>query len=289
MSQEKPEGISPLIIVMGISITGCIVAILLAVMDFIGAMVLPMEWIDYVIFGTLFIFGPYGFYSGKQLKRIRQIESHLPDFLRDVAEAGRFGMTLADAIVVASNGRYGRLTPEIRKMAAQIDWGIPATEALRLFSERVNTQLVNRVVAIVIKSSDAGGDVADVLTMVSRDAKEAQLMMEERRIQMSTYLMVIYIAFFVFLVTIIIMNATFLPKMKEAGESLKESQTEGMEMDLVQTEALDTISFLFLLAALVHAGGDGLIAGTIMEGKVVTGMKHSFIMLIVAFVMLRVM
>jgi len=32
-------------------------------------------------------------------------------------------MTLADAIVVASAGRYGELTPEIKKMAAQIGGG----------------------------------------------------------------------------------------------------------------------------------------------------------------------
>src|SRR5205809_7893433 len=37
-------------------------------------------------------------------------------FRSDVAEAGRFGMTLADAIVVSSSGRYGKLTPEIKKI-----------------------------------------------------------------------------------------------------------------------------------------------------------------------------
>ena len=44
-------------------------------------------------------------------KKIKEIEDRLPDFLRDVAEAGRFGMTLAEAIKVASRGRYGRPDP----------------------------------------------------------------------------------------------------------------------------------------------------------------------------------
>src|SRR5205814_8282503 len=80
---------------------------------------------------------------------------------------------------------------------------------------------VERVVAIIVKSSDAGGDVADVLTMVSHDTKENQLTEDERRIAMSTYIAVIYISFMVFLVTIWILNVTFLPKMLEASGALE--------------------------------------------------------------------
>src|SRR2546428_5310604 len=170
------------------------------------------RFLYWLVVATLGFIGPYGFYVAKQQREINLIERRLPDFLRDVAEAGRFGMTLAEAIVVSSGGRYGKLTPEIKKMAAQIPWGVPAAEALHLFAERVKTPMVQRVVAIVVKSSDAGGDVADVLTMVSHDTKENQLTEDERRIAMSTYIAVIYISFMVFLVTIWILDVTFLPK-----------------------------------------------------------------------------
>src|SRR5207253_3019611 len=83
-------------------------------------------------------------FLAKRQREIKQVERRLPDFLRDVAEAGRFGMTLADAIVVSSSGRYGKLTPEIKKMAAQITWGVHATEALRLLATRVKTPMVER-------------------------------------------------------------------------------------------------------------------------------------------------
>src|SRR2546428_10051928 len=178
------------------------------------------RFLYWLVVATLGFIGPYGFYVAKQQREINLIERRLPDFLRDVAEAGRFGMTLAEAIVVSSSGRYGTLTPEIKKMAAPISWGVPATEALRLFSERGKTPMTGRIVSIIVKSSAAGGDVADVLTMVSHDAKESQLTEDERRITMSTYIAVIYISFLVFIVTIWILNATFLPKMREASESL---------------------------------------------------------------------
>lgn len=229
--------------------------------------------------------GPYGFYMARQQKRIKAIERRVPDFLRDVAEAGRFGMTLSEAIVVAAQGRYGVLTDEIRRMAAQIQWGVPATDALRLFAERVKTPLVERVVAIIVKASDAGGEVADVLTMVSHDAKETQLTDDERRIEMSTYIAVIYISFGVFLVTIFILGATFLPKMLEASGQIGEGDSSIISASpLPQNlpEIIFNIEIAFFIAVLVHAMGDGILAGVLDSGKIANGFRHSFIMLIIA-------
>lgn len=257
---------------------------------------LPFQWMDWVIFGLMILCGPYGFYMSARIKKIKQIEERLPDFLRDVAEAGRFGMTLAEAIVVASSGRYGSLTPEIKKMAAQIEWGVPSNEALRLFSERVKTPLVQRMVSIVMKASDAGGNVADVLTMVAHDARETIISDTEKGIVMSTYVAVIYISFFVFIATIIILTASFLPQMELAGTQLSES-LEGISAggaDLSSVSKLDTsvipgVEFAFLIAALAHAIGDGIMAGVLQKGSIPLGLRHAFIMLIVTFLTLRLM
>jgi flagellar protein FlaJ len=243
--------------------------------------------ITWVTIAVMCLIGPYGFYAASKQRLVKQIERRLPDFLRDVAEAGRFGMILAEAIIVSSAGRYGKLTPEIKKMAAQISWGIPATEALRLFAIRVKTPMTERVVSIIVKSSDAGGDVADVLTMVSHATKETQLTEEERRISMSTYVAVIYISFLVFIVTIWIMNVTFLPKMVEAGTSLSSGGVGGastVESPLAKdiVGVVNTIQLAFITAMLVHAAGDGILAGVLDNGKIATGLRHSFIMLFIS-------
>jgi flagellar protein FlaJ len=251
------------------------------------------DMINFVILALIPLFAIPGVYIMRYDKNIRQIEDRLPDFLRDVAEAGRFGMTLADAIVVASGGRYGKLTPEIKKMAARIDWGVPANEAIKLFSDKVKTPLVNRVCAIIMKSNDAGGNVADVLTLVANDTKQVQLMDKERKLSMSTYIAVIYISFFVFLFTIIILNATFLPQMHKAGEETSQlvSGTEAGTgaVQIIQAQAISAIQFTYLVASLAHAMGDGLIAGSLSTGKIKNGLVHSFILLVAAFVMLRLL
>src|SRR5438128_7782285 len=239
----------------------------------------------WLVVATLGFIGPYGFYVAKQQREINLIERRLPDFLRDVAEAGRFGMTLAEAIVVASGGRYGKLTPESKKMAAQITWGVPAAEALHLFAERVKTPMVERVVAIIVKSSDAGGDVADVLTMVSHDTKENQLTEDERRITMSTYIAVIYISFMVFLVTIWILNVTFLPKMLEASGALETGAGGALAGASPLANDLPTVVYnvkiAFFIAVIVHGLGDGILAGVLDTGKIANGLRHSFILLVI--------
>ena len=290
LATEKTD-LTKMIVAGTMAVAG--IFVMMALLDNIGSLALPLEPIDYVIFAMLAMLGPYGFYVSTKEKHIREIEVRLPDFLRDVAEAGRFGMTLADAIVVASSGRYGRLTPEIKKMAAQIEWGVPASEAVRLFSERVKTPLVTRMTSIIRKANDAGGNVADVLTMVSKDAKETILTQEERSVTMSTYVMVVYISFFVFIVTIMILQMQFLPKMEEAGMSVSESAADMGITEIpgvnIKVDLIPEVGFIFLLSVVVHAIGDGLLAGVIQKGSLPIGMRHSFIMLVVGFVLLRVL
>jgi flagellar protein FlaJ len=285
----KKKDLSQTILIACVAIA--VLLIVLGVMDGMKLMSLPLDWIDYLIFGLMAITGPYGIYTSRKYKRIRDIETRLPEFLRDVAEAGRFGMTLASAIKVASRGRYGSLSPEIKRMAAQIDWGVPASDALRLFAERVDTPLVQRMVSIIIKANDAGGNVADVLTMVAHDAREHLLSQNERSINMATYTVVIYIAFAVFIATIFILNATFLPKMIEAGQSVAEAtakasggSTTFTNPTEIKTDVIPTIQILFVLSVVIHATGDGILAGVLQDGRIANGMRHSFIMLIIGFI-----
>lgn len=247
--------------------------------------------LDFGVLAVLSAIAPYGFVMSAKMRRIQKIEERLPDFLRDVAEAGRFGMTLPDAIVVASRGRYGLLTGEIKKMASQIEWGVPVGTALTLFEERVPTPLVKRMVSIITRANQAGGNVADVLTMVAHDTREVQFSQEQRRISMLTYVTVIYIAFFVFLVTIYIMAAVFLPEMINAGQSISSSgttigSTGGAAVNLA-FQFVPTLFLAFLVAVIVHAVGDGIMAGVLYNGRIPDGLQHATIMLVLGWGIMR--
>jgi len=96
----------------------------------------PVErFLYWLVIATLGFIGPYDSTWRKLQREIKQIERRLPDFLRDVAEAGRFGMTLAEAIVVSSGAATGS-SRRNQEDGGPDRVGVPATEALRLFAER---------------------------------------------------------------------------------------------------------------------------------------------------------
>ena len=260
----------------------------------------PVAGIDFLMIACLGTIGPVGFYLNAENNKIKDVERRLPEFLRDIAESGRFGMTLAASIQAAAKGKYGPLTPAIQRMAYQISWGISATEALRLLQESVNTPLVNRVCGVVIKAASAGGNVADVLTLVSTDTKELQYSEDDRRISMLTYIVVIYVAFFVFLATVLILNFVFIPQMAGVLKSQQASastngggggsdltKNSGMSMAGLTAENIMAIKQIYLAAALIHGLGDGIVAGVLDTGKIANGMRHSFLMVLIAYLMLR--
>jgi archaeal flagellar protein FlaJ len=293
-SQEPTFAKETLVLIVGLVVG--IVLIVLGVLNLTGAvtiLVRPGEatgenpFLDFMVLGMAAIFGPYGFVMTAKLRRIQKIEERLPDFLRDVSEAGRFGMTLPDAIIVASRGRYGLLTDEIKKMASQLEWGVPVATALTLFEERVPTPLVKRVVSIITRANEAGGNVADVLTMVAHDTREVQLAHQARQIAMLTYVTVIYIAFYVFLVTIYIMAAVFLPQMVTAGQGISSSSLSGAGAVNLQFTFVPVLFIAFLLAVIVHAVGDGVMAGVLFSGRISEGLQHATIMLLSGWAIMR--
>jgi flagellar protein FlaJ len=112
---------------------------------------------------------------------------------------------------------------------------------------------------------------------------------DEREIAMSTYIAVIYISFFVFLVTIWILNVTFLPKIEESSAALEQQAAEiGQPIPGILPENIGGVilglQVAFFIAAVVHAVGDGVLAGVLDNGKVANGLRHSFIMLVISLI-----
>ena len=275
------------IIILSLTGIGAILAAVLAFMSYTGKLDFGTP-LDFVVLIVLIVSGPYPFYEQERLKKIERIEERLSDFLRDLAVSNRFGMTLADSIRKASSGNYGKLTPDIKKMATQIDWGVPATDAMEMFAERVGTPLVKRAMAIVVKATGAGGDVSDVLNATAKNIKDIQLINIGRKMEMGSYKAVIFTAFFVFLAVVVIMNSCFLPAIEASGGG--GIGAEGVEGAATQQAGMsvEDVKFIYLGAALVQGFGDGILVGLIETGKIVNGFRNSFIMVLLAYLILCV-
>jgi archaeal flagellar protein FlaJ len=228
--------------------------------------------------------GPYGFFRGFELRRRRAMDDKFPDLLRDLAESQRAGMTLPRALTTAAKGTYGALTPEIRKMSAQVEWGVSFTEALGRFARRVGTPLIERAVVLITEAANAGGNVVDILTAASDDAREIKQILEERKRQMAIYAMIIYIAFFVYMVVIFVLAAQFLPGFEKAVGAASGQKVGGLNFEAFDKQTFITV---FFHGALIQAVGGGLVSGVMTGGHPLDGLKHSFIMTIISWVFFR--
>jgi len=41
---------------------------------------------------------------------------------------------------------------------------------------------------------------------------------------------------------------------------------------------------IFIVAVVIHAFGDGILAGVLQDGRIANGMRHSFIMLLIGLI-----
>jgi flagellar protein FlaJ len=246
----------------------------------------PKYGTDLFILAMMFGAGPFGYFHNREIKRIAAVDEKFPDFLRDIAESARAGMTLPRALVTAAQGSYGALTPEIRQMAAQVEWGIDFGDALARFALRCKTPLIDRTVSLVVEAQRAGGSVVDILTAASEDAREIKQIVGERNVQMSMYNVVIYISFFVFIVVVLVLSAQFIPAFKKAVGAASGQQVGGLQFRDFDPEEFNSV---FFQAAVVQAIGGGLVGGVLTKGNPVSGFIHIAVMLGVAWLSFRVM
>ncbi len=282
------------IIILSTSVTIAVVFIIMAIMaqlkmiTSIGPIkITPSNSIDFAIFAILVLIGPYGFYEYSLYRKIDLMEERFPEFLRDLAESRKAGMTMAKAVENAAKGDYGYLTPEIKKMAVQISWGVPFSEALRRFGERINTPLVIRTTTMVVKASEAGGKIADVIEAAAKNVREIKILQAERKTEMKMYLMIIYVSFFVFLAVIAILSGMFLPKLIAASKSIG-SAGGGIGVS-VGGASIEEYRFIYVCTALSQAIGNGIVAGALSEGKMIAGLRHAAIMVLITYLAFRLM
>ncbi len=234
-----------------------------------------------VLFAILIAIIPPGTLHHTHRRSVKKIEEYFPNFLRDVAEMNRSGMTLTRSVNTIAKGEYGELSPEIRQIDSMLSWGISFEEALEKFADRVETPLIHRSVALINQASRAGGNVPDVLEVAATDAYTIKLLERDRLSNMIIYVVISYMSFFVFLFVIGILSYSFIPVMAEAGISA--ARTGGGAEKFVGVFDPETFNRLFFHASLIQGFSSGLVAGQMGEGEAMAGLKHSVVLVLIAW------
>lgn len=207
-------------------------------------------------------------------KESKETEERFPDFLRDVAENLRAGMTLPKAMIATKNNNYGGLSPYVKKMAVEIDWGLPFDKVLLEFAKK-STPVIKRTVSTIIEAHESGGSVADIFDATGKTIVEINKIRKERVSAVYSQVTTGYIIFFVFLGVLIALQKYFIPSI---------STISSPELGIGNIQGIASLyNELFMWLILIQGFFSGLVIGKISEGRLIAGLKHCIILMILGY------
>ncbi|WP_338739557.1 type II secretion system F family protein [Haloplanus salilacus] len=223
-------------------------------------------------------------------RRVRRLERAVPDFLDRLASVNEAGMTVVESIQRVAGTDLGGLEAEVDRTWRDIQWGTDASTALRRLAVRTRVRMVSQAVTLITNAMDASGDIAPVLRIAADEAQETRRLRRERRQEMLTYVLVIYISVLVFLGIIAALTVAFIPAVQEAagagtGTSASAPGVGGLAGAFSGTD-VDTGAYelLFFHLSAIQAVCSGIIAGQLAEGGTSDGIKHAAGLLTLAYV-----
>ena len=241
--------------------------------------------IDYIVFGIISLILPYGIYGYRRDQIRARVEEKFPDFLRDLAEYWKGGLSMTVAIQTLAKGEYGNLNDEVNKMSSQISWGVSFGEVLEMFTERVTSPIVTRAVRMVDEANRAGGKISDILLAASYDAREIKALETERRQEVGSYVTVIYASFFVYLGIILVLASTFIPAIVDSSAATGGSGSMSIGNLTIREMNEVWISTVFLYSLIIQGTGMGLAAGFMSTGRLYSAfLRASFLLFLGWFI-----
>ncbi|MBI4214552.1 type II secretion system F family protein [archaeon] len=126
-------------------------------------------------------------------RRARKIEEVLPDALQLMSANVRAGMTVDKALWLSARPEFGEFESELRKMAADTLGGKSIAESMQSAMSRIKSVLFTRTAMLVSQGIALGGELANLLTEISRGVRQRQSL--EKEIAAATSMYTVFILF----------------------------------------------------------------------------------------------
>jgi len=208
------------------------------------------------------------------------------EFTRNLVESVKAGIPISKSIINVKDKEYGRLSENVEKLANQISLGIPLSISLQVFSRDVKNKTISRALTLIGEAEKAGGDIGQILEAVAGAVSMSDKLKKERKATISTLVVQGYIIFFIFMIIILVMQFRILPLVTgiadvgTIGSGVGSATGIGAVGGGIEQEAISQ-SFLYLL--LVQGFFSGLAIGKLAEGSIKSGIKHSFALMLLSF------
>jgi len=196
------------------------------------------------------------------------VEKQLPEFLREISDMRDIGMTLQGAIHMIAGHKTGVLSSEIQVVSEELKYGSSLSGALVRMEERIGLTTVKRAISLLVRASQVTDHIREILSIAVTDM-EHYLKMKSKRFNVSfVYLAVIYLSFAIYLFAAYEMNVAFISSFSSFNVSFDIS---GNKQDM-------------FIIGIILAFFSGIMAGQMSANTMLSGLKHSIIMLVMTII-----
>jgi flagellar protein FlaJ len=241
---------------------------------------------DAIIQAVLFVMATFAVVYEVSQKRLRRLESSIPDMLERLASLNEAGVSVVSSFDRVRRSDLGDLNAEMDRIWRDINWGATVEQALDRFERRVQTPAVTRTVTLLTNSMRASNEIGPVIRIAAEQARSDQKLRRQRKQEMFTYLIVIYVSFVVFLVVIGAIDRVLIPNLpsQEAlGGATENAVGTAPSFLQINSQKVEQYRLTFFHAGLIQATLSGLVGGQMSNGSIKDGVKHATIMLLITY------
>jgi flagellar protein FlaJ len=197
-------------------------------------------------------------------------------FLQDLTETRKTGLAPEKCIETLSNREYGGFSKHLRKITAELSWGIPLRKVFMDFLHKTKSWTTQIVMFLLVETIDVGGGTIAMIESLANFSSTTQEVEREKKMAVKPYIMMPYFAALM-LVSTTIMMLTFTTKtVNLAGSS------SGTPIDMA------SLLVVFTTSVIIHSYLIGLVGGKISEESVAAGFKHSALLTLIAIIAAKV-
>lgn len=120
-----------------------------------------------LIFAIVALFCPYLYVQFVIWKRLRKFLEQMPDGLDMISQSLQAGLGLTQSMVFVAKEMPDPLGTEFSVFIEEVNLGLPLTDALKKFEERINLPEVRLFNTALMVQREVGGSLAELLTKLS--------------------------------------------------------------------------------------------------------------------------
>jgi len=210
--------------------------------------------------------------SGKK----SSMEKGISNFLRDLTETRKTGLSPEACIMNLKDRDYGAFSKELRKMSSDIGWGIPMRKVIMDFVRKTKSWMSQIVMFLLLEAVDVGGGTISMIESLARFNNMTQEIEKEKKASVRPYMIMPYFA------AILLVSTTLMTLLFTTN-----TMAMGAEMGATSSNT-EFLTLIFTVSVITHCYLIGLVCGKISEESLAAGFKHSALLVVIAIVASKV-